>query len=495
MRSMKRLLSAALLPAGLLIFLMMAAGCAETTQTIETQTRTTIPPDAQGDAASSNPSMSADGRYIAFKSDATNLVVGSTNGARSIYVKDTQTGATTRVSAASNGANGNKDSDNPVISGDGRFVAFESAATNLAANDSNSQCLSPAGTNTNCPDIFIKNLESGETRMVSVTASGVQGDRDSHRPAISGDGRFVAFLSGATNLAAGDTNSKADVYLKDMQTGAVKLVSVAADGVESDSDAMIPAISGDGRFVAFASAASGLAPGDTNGKVDVFIKDMQTGALTLVSTPGSGGAGNEASGFGSLDISADGRFVAFDSVASNLVPGDENGVRDIFMRDMQTGAIALVSTSAAGAQGEWDSYESVAISADGRFVAFSSDASSLISGDPNLNAGKTDAFIKDMRTGAISCVSTSTGSPLPGQGKSGFVAISESGRFVVFESDESTLVPGDTNKKMDVFVKDTQSGATARVSTSTADLEAANDGTRTSSDSLGNSGTINIDRN
>jgi Tol biopolymer transport system component len=477
------------------VLALIAGGCSETTTTVETQTRTTIPPEVQGDASSSGPSISADGRFVVFKSDATNLVVGSTNGARSIYLKDTQTGETRRVSFSSEGVNGNKDSDNPVISGNGRFVAFDSTATNLVSGDTNNQCLSTSGANVNCTDVFIKDLESGATRLVSATAAGGQGNRESQRPAISADGRFVAFISAATNLVTGDSNGKNDVFLKDMQTGIINRVSVAADGTEGNEHSVMPAISADGRFVAFRTQSSTFVAGDSSSGMDVFVKDTQTGALTCVSTSSSGARGDGASGLNSLAISANGRFVAFESGAANLVPDDTNGKRDVFLKDTQTGATTLVSASAAGAPGEEDSYQSIAISADGRFVAFSSDAPNLVSGDVNGANGKTDIFVRDMQTGAVKCVSTSTGGAVQSMGKSAFVSISAAGRFLAFDSEAANLVPGDTNKKNDVFLKDTQTGATTRLSTSTADLEGgAAENARLQDDTLGNSGAADITR-
>lgn len=446
-----------------------ATGCRETVVTTETQTRTTIPPDAQGDAASTNPDISADGRFVVFKSNATNLVVGSTNGARTIFMRDTQTGVTTRVSSDSAGVNGNKDSDNPAISGDGRFVTFDSIATNLVPGDTGSQCISASGTNINCPDVFIKNLESGETRLVSATSAGEQANRESQQPAVSTDGRFVAFRSAATNLVQGDTNGKADVYLKDMQTGKVTRVSVSAEGSEGNEDCQQPAISADGRYVAFHTLSDSFVADDTNAKMDVYLKDTQSGALTRVSTSSDGSQGDEASGFFDLALSASGRFVTFESGATNLVPDDLNGKRDVFLKDTQTGAISLVSVSAAGAQGEEDSFRSVAVATDGRFVSFSSDAPNLVPADGNAGTGKADVFIRDMTTGAISFVSTSTGGAAQGTGKSEFLAMSADGRFVAFSSDAPNLVSGDTNNKADVFLKDTQTGITIRVSTSTAD--------------------------
>ena len=476
----------------LVIAALAAGGCSETAMTVETRVRTTIPPQVQGDATSSNPSISADGRFVAFKSEATNLVVGSTNGARSIYVKDSLTGATTRISTSSGGVNGNRDSDNPAISGNGHFVVFDSAATNLVQGDNNSQCLSASGTNINCPDVFIKDMDAGTTRLVSVTAAGVQGNNSSQHGAVSADGRFVAFSSASTNLVADDTNGKTDVFLKDMQTGAVKLVSAGADGSQGDDDSDAPSISADGRLVAFRSLASTLVPGDTNGKTDVFLKDTQTGALTRVSTSAEGAQGNAASGYTSLAISANGRFVAFESGATNLVADDTNGKTDVFLKDTQTGAIALVSVSAAGAQGDEDSYESLSVSADGRFVGFSSDASNLVAGDSNQTSGKTDIFLKDMQTGAIQLISTSSGG-VQALGRSLTVSISADAHFVAFDSEAANLVAGDTNNKSDVFLKDTQTGATTRVSTSTADLEAGAGGADgQAQDAIGNTGTAAI---
>lgn len=229
--------------------------------------------------------------------------------------------------------------------------------------------------------------------------------------------------------------------------------------------------------------------------MDVFLKDVQTGALSRVSTSAAGVPGDEASGFSSLALSADGRFVAFESVAPNLVPGDANGKRDVFVKDTQTGAIALASADAGGTQGDEDSYHSVSISGNGRFVAFSSDAGNLVPGDANNANGKTDIFLKDMQTGAIAMISTNSGGVAQGQGTSGSAAISGDGRFVVYDSEAANLVAGDTNRKTDVFVKDTQSGTTIRVSTSTADMEnGAGDNSSTTGDQMGNASTIYINR-
>jgi len=452
------------------LFVMPLSGCGGLNFETTTEKRviTGVPPEMQSDANSSHPAISADGRLVAFMSDATNLVVSRTNGAHNIYVKNTGTGVTTRVSTDSNGLAGNKDSDYPAISADGRFVAFESIASNLVPGDTNNTCTAASGTNINCPDVFLKDTQTGETKRISTDAAGAQGDRESKHPAISADGRFVAFNSGASNIVPGDSNGMSDIFIKDTRTGAVTLASSGTGGERGDDYSDDPAISADGRFVAFMSDASNLVADDTNGRTDIFLKDMQTGALVRVSTDASGGQGNDTSGFGSLAISVDGRYVAFDSGAANLVPGDENGKRDIFLKDTQTGAVSLVSTDAAGAQGTEDSYKSVTLSADVRLVSFSSDAPNLVPGDTNTTSGKTDIFVKDTQTGAITRVSTNTAG-VQSNGKSDLASISADGLFIAFVSEAGNLIPDDTNKKADIFLKDLKSGATTRISTSTAE--------------------------
>jgi len=452
------------------IFVVPLSGCGGLRLETTTEKRVIIavPPEMQSDANSGQPAISADGHLVAFMSDATNLVISPTNGAHNIFVKDTGTGVTTRVSTDSNGLSGNKDSDYPAISADGRFVAFESLASNLVPGDTNNMCTAASGTNINCPDVFLKDTRTGETKRISTDAAGEQGDRESKHPSVSADGRFVAFNSGASNIVPGDPNGVSDIFVKDTRTGAITQVSIGAGGERGDDDSDYPAVSADGRFIAFMSDASNLVADDSNDRTDVFLKDMQTGALVRVSSDASAGQGDETSGFGSLAISKDGRFVAFDSGATNLVPGDENGKRDIFLKDTQTGAVSLVSTDAAGAQGTEDSYKSVSLSADGRLVSFSSDAPNLVPGDTNTTSGKSDIFVKDTQTGAITRISTNTAGA-QSNGKSELAAISADGLFVAFTSDAGNLIPDDTNRKADIFLKNIKSGATTRISTSTAE--------------------------
>lgn len=330
----------------------------------------------------SNPTMSADGRYVAFSSYASNLVVGDTNSLRDVFVHDRQTGVTTRVSVDSGGGQAvGSGSDRPAISADGRYVAFGSGASNLVVDDTNGAY-----------DIFVHDRQTGATTLVSVDSAGGQGNYISDFPAISADGRYVAFGSGASDLVADDTNSVADIFVHDRQTGVTSRVSVDSQGNQGDRDSFyFPAVSADGRFVTFASESSNLVAGDTNGVFDTFVHDRVSGATTRVSLDSTGRQVADGS-FIYSSISADGRYVAFESNASNLVTGDTNCVTDIFVHDRQTGTTTRVSVNNAGDQGKDDSYYP-AISADGRFVTFSSQAWNFVASD--VNNFFTDVFVHD----------------------------------------------------------------------------------------------------
>jgi hypothetical protein len=214
----------------------------------------------EGNDESYTPSISADGRYVAFHSDASNLVSGDTNNYEDVFVHDRQTGETTRVSVDSTGVQGNYGGEYPSISADGRYVVFRSYATNLVPGDTNGRC-----------DIFDHDRQTGQTTRVSVDSAGVQGNYGSYYSSISADGRYVAFISDASNLVPGDTNDWSDVFVHDRQTGETTRVSVSSAGVEGNYDCYSPSISADGRFVAFITSASNLVPGDTSGSQDVFV--------------------------------------------------------------------------------------------------------------------------------------------------------------------------------------------------------------------------------
>ncbi len=332
----------------------------------------------QGNGDSSGPSISADGRYVAFRSESANLVPGDTNGWSDIFVRDRLLGLTDRASVASGGAQGNWGCGNPSISSDGRFVAFLSGSSNLVSGDTNGTW-----------DVFLRDLQSGTTERVSVDSVGGQANGPSDVPSISADGRFVAFESHASNLVAGDTNGFTDIFLRDRQLGTTQRVSVSTGGAEGDSDSTGSAISADGRYVGFHSTATGLVASDTNACMDVFVRDCLSLTTERVSVNASGAEGDSHSYDPAL--SADGRFVAFDSNASNLIAGDVNGFYDVFVRDRQNGTTQRVSIESSGVEANGYSF-SPSVSGDGRLIAFESWAWNLVAGDTNL---AYDVFVHD----------------------------------------------------------------------------------------------------
>ena len=331
----------------------------------------------QGNDRSFDPSMSHDGRYVAFSSDASNLVSDDTNGERDVFVHDQQTGETIRVSVNSNGEEGNDYSNDVTISSDGRFIAFHSDASNLVVGDTNGR-----------EDIFVYDQETQETVRLSIDSSGAEANNDSFDANISGNGRFVAFKSLATNLVSGDTNGKWDVFVHDRETGETTLVSVSSDGGQGNATSFRPHMSYDGRFVAFESYASNLVDGDT-GRRDAFVHDRLTKTTIRISTDRSGGQPNHDSF--SPRISSDGRFVAFSSRASNLVDGDTNGQEEVFVYDRYTGEMTRVAVNSSGVQGNGKS-NNRSLSSDGRFVAFAAFAKNLVDGDTN---NRQDIFVTE----------------------------------------------------------------------------------------------------
>ncbi|MDO8614531.1 MAG: hypothetical protein Q7T33_02190 [Dehalococcoidia bacterium] len=244
---------------------------------------------------------------------------------------------------------------------------------------------------------------AGDTERVSVDSAGAEADAGSANPAISADARYVALSSDATNLVPGDTNGKSDVFVRDRLTGATERVSVDSAGNQGNDRSYGPDISADGRYVVFYSFATNLVPGDTNGKYDVFVHDRQTGATERVSVDSAGNQGDESGGSYNPAISADGRYVAFDSGASNLAPGDITVRFDVFVHDRQTGATERVSVDSVGNPGDSDSTRP-AISASGRYVAFASGATNLVPEDTNRSG---DVFVRD-RGAAATATPTAT---------------------------------------------------------------------------------------
>jgi len=437
--------------AGLILALSGRIASSDSLGTTERVSQDSAANQGNGDSGEYRVAISADGRYVAFQSYASNLALGDTNSTGDIFVHDRWTGSTTRVSVDSAGGQANGNSEVPSVSADGRYVAFRSYASNLVPGDTNS-----CGTY-NCPDIFVHDRDTGETSRVSVDSVGNEANSGSDWPAISGDGRHVAFRSWASNLVTGDTNNRLDVFVHDRQTGATTRVSVDSAGNEGNNEASVPAINTDGRYVAFPSSANNLVAGDTNGALDVFVHDRQTGVTTRVSVDSAGNQGNNGSSWSG--ISAEGRHVAFYSNASNLVSGDTNNAYDFFVHDRDTGVTERVSVDSAGNQGNggggfWG--DAAQLSADGRYVAFHSPASNLVAGDTNA---AQDVFLRDRQTGVTSRVSVDSAGNEGTADSSWGPAISGDGRYTAFSSQASNLVPGDTNGHWDVFVHDREGAA------------------------------------
>jgi Tol biopolymer transport system component len=368
------------------------------------------------------------------------------------------------------------DSYSSSISADGRYVAFQSYADNLVPGDTNEQ-----------PDIFVRDRQTGTTERVNVAADGTQANDYSYSSSISADGRYVAFLSRASNLVPGDTNEQPDIFVRDRQTGTTERVNVAADGTQANNYSGELSISADGRYLAFASRASNLVSDDTNEQPDIFVRDRQTGTTERVSVAADGTQANKDS-WEKPTISADGRYVAFSSRASNLIPDDTNEQWDIFVRDRQTGTTERVSVAADGTQANNGSY-SQSISADGRYVAFSSWANNLVPDDTNE---RPDIFVRDRQTGTTERVSV-TSDGTQANSTSWYPSISADGSHVAFQSDANNLVPGDKNDLEDIFVRDLAGGEALRdrQTGTTEKVSVATDGTQ--ANSISSSPSISAD--
>jgi len=428
---------------------------------------------ASGNGASLGARLSASGRFLVFSSGADNLTANDTNTNVDVFFRDMLTGTTLLVSVDSTGAgNANGDSFDAIISANGQQVVFTSFASNLVPNDTN-----------NLPDLFVRDLATATTSLVSLnrdgTASGNDVTFNSVAPSITPDGRFVAFHSKAADLAANDDNNNAsDLFVRDLVAGVTTLVSVNRSGTASGINLLAsPALSDDGRYVAFNSNASDLVANDNNGFTDVFLRDFESRTTVMVSVNRAGAAsGSSVSRF--PNMSADGRFIAFQSAAADLVVNDANSFYDVYVRDMRVGITSLVSVNPNGGTGS-DSGNVTGtprLTADGRFVAFSSSASDLVANDTNR---RTDVFVRDLQTNTTSLVSRNSAGTNGGNGDSLNPLISSDGRFVSFESLANDLVGAisDTNGKPDIFLRDLPAGATTLLSVnSTTGLTSGNNG-------------------
>lgn len=421
--------------------------------------------------------LSGNGRYLAFTSTAVNLVPNDVNNAADVFVYDRVTRKVEIVSVSSDEARTVgpcASSSSPSISDDGRYVAFSSCAANLVPGDLNA-----------ASDVFLRDRKLGTTRLVSAKANGGQAmlppaGNSSGGPGISPDGRWVAFTSGATDLVPNDKNEQSDIFLKDTRTGAIQLVSVSSTGIQANRGAGSPSVSRDGRFVAFPSYSDNLVPDDTNAAIDVFVRDVRARKTERVSLASGGVQGNTngASGVastGNRHISADGRYVMISSTTSTFVPNDSNGTFDIFRWDRKTKRMQRVSLGSYGQQAD-SATSPGAISLDGRYVVIASSANNLASGDTGSNGSNTiyvgrqpgdeDVFIYDTKFFTTEMLSVAPdGSQAKGlcevanglfaeeSGESFAPSVSSDGSYVGFLSCSNNIAPGDTNRTRDVFLR------------------------------------------
>jgi len=388
-------------------------------------------PSATGDSFSSAPQINASGTHVVFASSAKNLTPGDSNQISDVFLFNLTNGVLTLISANTNGmGSGNDASTAPVLSANGRYVAFQSTASDLVAGDTN-----------NAYDVFRRDTLSGFTALVSVNRTGSgPGNNSSASPEITPDGRFIVFETIATNLVANDLNGAIqDVVLRDMASNVVELISINVGGTGTANNfSQDPVISDDARFVAFQSLAGDLAPGDGNGLYDIYVRDRQTGTNLLCSRNLTGTDGGNQSSSTAV-ISGNGLIVLFSSAATNLVAGDTNGTTDIFAFNTTTRTLQLVSGAPGGSAANGSAFN-YSISADGRYVAFQSSATNLVSNDSN---GATDIFLRDLVSGTTTLISRNCTSGASGSGSSTSPTISADGRYITFESTARNLVGGD----------------------------------------------------
>ncbi|WP_189175366.1 PD40 domain-containing protein [Streptomyces lasiicapitis] len=401
------------------------------------------PQGAQGNAASTSPAISADGRYVAFVSASRNLVANDTNGTPDAFVRDLRTGTTERVSVKSNGKASHGVVREVSLSADGRYVAFTSTADDLVGGDPN-----------DLDDVFLHDRRTGRTERVSPTGASYDGLRGplTYNPAVSGDGRYIAYASGAADLVPDDANQRDDVLLHDRKKKTTELAQLTSTGQHGEGDAFAPAFAADagGRYLAFTSNAPGLTDvEDHSSATDVFLRDREKNTTELITVPHGY---NRKTPSGGAALSGDARYVAFTSTSGVLRPEGPapTSRRNVFVYDRETKRMRLVSAAADGTPANGDS-EGVSLSRDGRYAAFTSAASNLAPGDDGDSSA--DVFVRDMLTGEVRLVSRDS-EPVSEDTRPGpRTGVSDNADAVVFDSPAANLVPDDTNSAADVFLR------------------------------------------
>ena len=469
-------------------------------------------------SSSEAPEISADGRYVAFYSTATNLVAGVALSGE-IYLRDTLVGSTTwastdaRAIATSLLGNSNVFSFNPALSADGKFVAFETSTnpaavsftrglvlrfsldtgltdivhTNAAvayasgAEDIHNLDISPDGrfvvyianNGTNnlaiTTSINLWDSQTGSNTLVSVNTNNTSSlNAICDWPSVDATGRYVTFLSSATNLVTNSLSGQYQyhLYVRDLQAGITSLIDKDTNAVGSSvAPSTVPRINAAADSIAFESPDAGMVANDRNHDFDIFLRDFISDSVELISAHApwfSSSTANGPSAASAFSLSSDGRFMAFASEADNLVPNDTNGVGDIFVRDLFTGQTVLASVGPSTNAANAPSSEP-AISGNGRYVTFSSVAANLALNDTNR---ALDVFIRDLQSGTTVLVSVNTSGHGPGNFASYSPVISYDGRFVLFRSKANNLAGGSFSPSENLFLRDIQSGVTYTLTTS-----------------------------
>ncbi|MFQ5401706.1 MAG: hypothetical protein ACE5E7_19170 [Anaerolineae bacterium] len=385
--------------------------------------------------------LSADGRFAAFESYASNWAADGLPNFVDVFLRDRQTDMTIKVSHGYDGSNTDDDSIDPTLSADGRYLVFNSYATNLVPNDTNRDLWFRDGL-----DVFLYDRMTGQTQRVSLTWEGKQVDGNSFGT-ITPDGRYVVFSSNGPNMVQGENNAArySSIYLRDWRTGAMERIAKAVDGGYPNGMLSNISASYDGRYIVYKGEASNLVANDTNGVSDIFLYDHQTGKTIRVSEPPGGGNANGLSG--QPWITSDGQYIVFKSYATNLVPSDTNNQADIFVYTVATGEVRRVNLSAAGAQANGEGKDP-SICDDGRFVSFTTDANNLVPGDTN---GRRDVFLVDLARNEI-WVATKNASGGWGNGRAHRSYLTPDCRLIGFASEASNLVANDANGARDIFL-------------------------------------------
>ena len=400
----------------------------------------------QANGQSGSNSISYDGRYIPFESNATNLVPNDLNGHTDTFIYDTLNETVELISLAPDGTQANGSSSSGDINRSGDYVTFASFADNLVANDTNGQ-----------RDIFVYDRLNQTTELISIATDDTQANGLSLFSAINANGNIVAFESIADNLVANDTNGQQDIFVRDRANQITRRIRIGLNGAQANGASSLGSVSNDGRYISFSSTADNLVAGDTNGNSDVFVYDRVNQTTELVSMGLNNAVANDdsTSGF----ISGDGLYVVYESTANNLVAGDTNGNSNIFVYDRVNQTTELIDLAADGTLSNDNSHDA-SISDDGRYVAFLSQGSNLVAGDTN---GESNVFIRDRTEQTTELFDADS-----------FPILSGDGQSLVFNSSLNTLVPNDTNDTGDVFLVDLTSDED--MDDSDEDMDGSDDG-------------------